>query len=364
MHLLILGGSPQHLGGVEAFCGRSKQALEGRGEWRVNYVPTSTAFLNFKRLPQFLRGLFQLVIYRRQRVDCVWLQYVCLPDLVYLLFAKLLGFRVMVTPHLGSNWRSQSNKVLRAISGWMLRFADRLALIAKTQELEVNLPGNVPRSYIRNFLPAAGLSSEIQEASAAPPSMQLIHSGRLSQGKGTFLFVDVCRRLRDANVPFFARITGGADEQTLVRLQRMITDCGLEHQVAVLGRVPDDELLRLLKASDILVHLSRIDSYPLIVLESIACSMFPVCMELAGARDMIETYDGHVVTEHNAAEKTANFLSQQDLDEVRKRSRAAALRVRADYGWGNCVRAVETALVATIDRHNPFPTSHRANINY
>ncbi|HEY1806209.1 MAG TPA: glycosyltransferase family 4 protein [Terracidiphilus sp.] len=358
MPLLILGGSPHHLGGVEAFCGRSKEALERRGNWRVIHLPTSTAFLTFRRLPVFFQGIFSLLRYRRQRPDCIWLQYVCLPDLVYLLVAKLLGLRVMVTAHLGSNWRSQSNRVLRALSGWMLSFADRLALISKTQELEINLPGKLPRSYIRNFLPAGILSAELPDPGVSPPEMQLIHSGRLSEGKGTFLFVEVCSKLRAAGVPFLARITGGADEQTLSRLKRMIADYGLEDQILVLGRVSDAELINLLQASDVLVHLSRIDSYPLIVLESTACCVFPVCMELAGARDMIETYDGHVVSERAAVEDTASFLSRHNLDDIRRRSRAAALRVRSDYGWDTCVRAVEAALSATSPFQAAAPGSH------
>ena len=279
MRLLTLGGSPNHLGGVEAFCERSKQALETRRKCQVEHLPTSTAFLTLRRVPVLFMGLSTLVSRRREKFDCVWLQYVSLPDLMYLLVAKATGFRVMVTPHLGSNWRSQSNPFLRWLSGWALSFADRLALISKTQELEISLPKRVPRSYIRNFLPPSILTGEISEATGAPAAMQLIHSGRLSEGKGTFLFVEVCHQLRAAGVPFFARITGGADEQTLLRLQRMIADRGLGEQVVVLGRVPDAELLDLLRGSDVLVHLSRIDSYPLIVLESTACAMFPICME-------------------------------------------------------------------------------------
>jgi glycosyltransferase involved in cell wall biosynthesis len=346
MHLLILGGSLNHPGGVEAFCERSMEALGRRGDWRIARIPTSTAFLSMRRLPAMLHGLGSLIRYRRHRPDCVWLQYVNLPDLAYLALAKLLGLRVMVTPHLGSNWRSQSNPVLRALSGWLLSFADRLALISKTQELEINLPAGPPRSYIRNFLPASILAAQPSPTSDAPPIMQLIHSGRLSEGKGTFLFVDVCERLRAANIPFFARITGGADGPTFARLNAMIAGYGLERQVAVLGRVPDAELLDLLRASDILIHLSRIDSYPLIVLEAMACSMIPVCMELAGARDMIETYGGHVVSVAGAVVETADFLSRQDLDDIRRRGRAAAVRVRTDYHWDRCAGALEAALRA------------------
>ncbi|VWX61098.1 conserved hypothetical protein [Burkholderiales bacterium 8X] len=349
MHLLILGGSLDHLGGVEAFCERSMQALAARHpDWRMTRIPTSSAYLSFRRLPGYLRGLAALVRYRFQRPDCVWLQYVNLPDLGYLIVAKLLGLRVMVTPHLGSNWRSQSSPVLRWLSGSILKGANRLALISKTQELEINLPPAVPRSSIRNFLPAELLAGDAPAANAddAPPALRLIHSGRLSEGKGTFLFVDVCAGLKARGVPFEAQITGGADVATYAKLDAMIKSAGLTREVVVRGRVSDAELLERLRASDVLVHLSKIDSYPLIVLEAMTCSMLPVCMELAGARDMIKTYDGHVVSSAGAVEEAVEFLASLNLDEARRRGEKAAVRVREDYSWERCAGALETALKA------------------
>lgn len=349
MHILVIGGSPEHLGGVEAFCERSAEALAERTGWRIARLPAATAFLTLKRIPVLLGGLFSLVRYRAKRPDCVWLQYSNLPDLSFLAVAKLLGFKVMVTPHLGSNWRSQSNPFLRGLSGWLLSFADRLALISKTQELEIKLPPDVPRSLIRNFLPRTVLAAHTATADAAPDRLQLIHSGRLSEGKGTFLFVDVCARLKAAGVPFFARITGGADDATYARLASMISQYGLEEHVSVLGRVSEEALLEHLRGSDVLVHLSSIDSYPLIVLEAMTCSMLPVCMELAGARDMIETYDGHIVSSVYAVEESTSFLRTLNLADVRQRGEVVAVKVKSDYGWNACAAALEGALLSLVD---------------
>jgi glycosyltransferase involved in cell wall biosynthesis len=345
MHVLILGGSPNHPGGLEAFCERATGALAGRGEWRVGVLPTDTAFLTPRRVPAFLRGLSRLVRYRRHRPDCVWLQYVNLPDLAYLALAKLLGLRVVVTPHLGSAWRSQSQPVLRSISQRLLGLADRFALLSKTQELEIALPRGVPRSLIRTFLPAAALAVPPAPDSPAE-SLQLLHSSRLSEGKGTFLFVEVCERLRDAGVLFQARIAGGADDETLARLHGMIDAKRLGDVVSVLGRLSTGELVALMRTSDVLVHLSRVDSYPLIVLEALACEMLPVCLELAGARDMVQSYDGYVVGSERPADDAAELLRGLGIAEARLRARAAGARVRADYEWDRCVAVLEAALDA------------------
>jgi glycosyltransferase involved in cell wall biosynthesis len=347
-NLLIIGGSSAHPGGIEAFCDRSQQALEARGGWRITRAYANTAYLKLGGVHFLLKGSGVLIAHRRRRPDCVWIQYGSLPDLVYVVVAKLLGFRVMVTPHLGSNWRSQASPVLRAMSGWALRHADRLSLISRTQELEVNLPANVPRSLIRNFLPVDILTAPLPDPAASPPILQLIHSGRLSEGKGSFLVVDICAKLRDAGVPFFARITGGASPETYARLRDMIAGHGLGDHVAVLGRVSEEDLLDHLRTSDVLVHPSKIDSYPLIVLEAMACSMTAVVMELAGARDMVENYGGTVVSQDGAVQEAADWLTAQPLGEIRLSGRRAAELVRADYHWDRAAGALDAALIACI----------------
>src|SRR5262249_28718294 len=152
----------------------------------------------------------------------------------------------------------------------------------------------VPRGLIRTFLPAAIWARELQPASRGG-ELQLIHAGRLSEGKGTFLFVDVCARLKAAGIPFRAKIAGGASEEFMARLAETIAAQGLQDQVITTGLLDNAALLDLLQSCDVLVHLSKIDSYPLIVLESIAYGVFPVCLDLAGARDMVTSYTGQVV---------------------------------------------------------------------
>jgi glycosyltransferase involved in cell wall biosynthesis len=182
--------------------------------------------------------------------------------------------------------------------------------------------------------------------------MQLIHSGRLSEGKGTFLFLDVCRSLKEFGIRFQAKITGAADDATQQRVRETITSYGLEDYVQFLGRLPEESLMRLLRGSDVLVHLSTIDSYPLIVLESIACSTFPICVNLAGATDMVSSYTGHIVTLENAVAQTVAFLVQCPLAEIRALSSIAAHRVRADYAWAQSVGVLRAAICETMQANS------------
>jgi glycosyltransferase involved in cell wall biosynthesis len=345
MHLLIIGGSARHPGGVEAFCDRAAEALaEHDPAWRIDRLATETAYMRLSRIPAVLRQLRELIRQRRQKPDIAWVQYVNLPDLAYVVVARSLGIRVLVTPHLGANWRSQQNPVLRSMSAWLIGMADRIGLLSKTQQLEIALPAHTPRSMLRSFLPAFILRSPPVELPVSSGELRLLHAARLSAEKGTFKAVEVAARLRDAGVSFSLTIAGGAEAGTFEELHALIQQYGLGEQVRVLGRIEGAAMLNVLRESDILVHLSSIDSYPLILLEAIACAILPVAMDLAGARDMIETYDGAIVSATNPVEETAAFLAASDLYDLRQRAHLQSARVRSDYAWEHCAAALADAL--------------------
>ncbi|MBL0404390.1 glycosyltransferase family 4 protein [Microvirga aerilata] len=345
MELLIVGGTPSHRGGVETFCERARAALTSIGHHQVEWLPTHTAFAKRQTLPAVFRSLIHLLKMRR-RWSSMWLQYVNFPDLLFLIVGKLCGYHIVVTPHLGVNWRSQSSGTLRAISIGMLRFADRIALISPTQEQELQFPPSVPKCHIRTFLPGGIGKTEKQTfAKSSDGMMHLAHAGRLSSGKGTFLFLEVCAELNRAGRPFNAYLAGAADPSTKQQIDFFISENNLQSKIHVLGPLTEDALLVHLSKMDVLVHLSIIDSFPLIVLESIGCAVFPICKDLPGARYMVERYCGHVVGQ-NAVAETADFLLRADINEIRSAALDAAPRLGHYYQWQACVKALEAAMLS------------------
>lgn len=346
--MLIVGGSARHVGGVEAVCERAAALLSGAGRgWRVERIATETAYLRPRRLPAFAGRLAALI--RARRPDVVWLHYVNLPDLAFLLAARIAGRRVLVTPHLGANWASQRNAALRRLTTALLARADRLALISPTQAREIALPDGVPRSLVRNPLPEVLLTGAVPEDDGTPV-LRLLHAARLSVAKGSLLAVEVARLLAARGIAVELTIAGAGDEAIQTALREAIARAGLGDRVRLVGRLEGEAMADLLRRSDALVHLSAVDSYPLILLEAMACGMLPVAMELAGARDMVERYDGHIVPVADAAARAADWLASLDLADLRARGCRAATAVRADYGRDRCVEAIDRALRAAIAR--------------
>ena len=343
MDLLILGGTKGIVGGVEAFSARAKIALQKHGNLQVELIETSSVYLTFAKLPAYLSSIVKVACLPRPAFGCVWIQYVNFPDLLYILIAKMRMWRVVVTPHLGGNWRSQSSPLLRQVSAWLMSFADSIALLSVSQAKEIKLPKHTEIQIIQTFLPVNDFPN-LECCLNSSADIQLIHSCRLSVEKGTFLFLDVCERLREKGISFHARVVGQADKATLELICESIFERNLQSYVDVLGPLPNAELLAIMAKSDALVHLSKTDSYPLVVLESLACSVLPICIGLAGAKDIISVYDGVVVDVASSVDEAVNFLFCTHLGLIRERAERVAFRVRSDYEWAFCVSKLREVL--------------------
>lgn len=347
--MLVLGGAVYHPGGLEAFCARAAEAVTAadRG-WVADWSPTDAAYLNPLRMVGLGRRLAALLDAKQRGIDVIWLQWSTLADLLFVLEARALGIPVLVTPHLGQNARLQRVGSLRRLCAGTLRAANRIGMLFDRQGEEIALPAGVPTSVLRTFLPAASLARALPPK--APGPIRLIHAGRLSEGKGTFRMVDLCAELRARRIPFSARIVGRADAPTIAALQSKIGAAGIADAVEVIEWLDEKALMEALVAADVLVHLSTLDSFPLIVLEAMAAGAVPIVGEMAGARSMVEAYDGHVA-EGSTAIDAANWLAARSVEELRQRGAYMAAQVRSDYRWERSAELAIAAAETTLTQH-------------
>ncbi|MFC4255565.1 glycosyltransferase [Altererythrobacter xixiisoli] len=348
MRICILGGSPQQWGGLESYCDRAHRAL---APFSPVWLPSQTAYMRLSRLKDVGRSLRQLQILQRDGLDVVWLQLSNLPDLVYLLWARLLRLPVIVTPHFGSNSRLQTKPLRRGLIKTLLRQADALGLLFAGQEREIELPAGPKRHVVGTFLPQASLSLTAGSDGAV---LTLLHAARFSREKGSFLTVDLCRALADRGIAFSARLVGRADAETMRALADAIADAGLGDRITIIDWLGEEELQSALRQTDVLVHLSLLDAYPLIVLEALAGGAVPIVCPMAGAVSMVDRYGGRVVEGHDPARDAADWLASLSLDDLRAQGRRAAVAVRADYDWAVCAQqVVDIATTVLADLRTP-----------
>lgn len=351
MRICILGGSPQQWGGLESYCDRAARALSS---FSPVWLPTHTAYMRPFSLKAVAGSLRQLQLLQRGGLDVVWLQLSNLPDLIYLLWARLLRLPVIVTPHFGSNSRLQIIPFRRWLVKTLLGQADALGLLFAGQEREIALPDGPPRYAIGTFLPQSSLSGQDQVVADGDRPLSLLHAARFSAEKGSFLTIDLCRQLADRGIAFSARLVGRADAETMQALHQAITDAGLTDRITMIDWLGEEDLQAALRQTDVLVHLSLLDAYPLIVLEALAGGAVPLVRPMAGAVSMVDHYGGHVVAGTDPARDAADWLAAMPLAELRSLGQRLSAAVRADYDWDVCAqRVIDIAAGVLADLRKP-----------
>ena len=342
MAIIMVGGTRSARGGVEMFCRRAESAFLKFGSTPVESIDANSAHLSLWGMKPYLRSLLRFASrIRCANAESVWVQYVNLPDLIYVLLARMLGKRVVVTPHLGVEWKSQKNASLKSLSMFLLGRATRIAYLSSSQIAELSLERQGELSEITTFMPEAVLARA--ERARPSPHLRLVHIARLSENKGSRLFLEVCRQLKASGRSFEAEVIGTGDPRFIAELHAYAREHALD-EVRFRGHVGEPGVVEALLRADILLHLSRLDSYPLIVLEALACGACPICIDLAGARNIIERYHGVIVSPENPAQEAARFLIGADLDALREASEDVRPRVVEDHSWKRCTMLAEAAL--------------------
>ncbi|SFS10990.1 glycosyltransferase family 4 protein [Sphingomonas jatrophae] len=341
--LLVLGGSLHHPGGLEAYCERAAAAVQLHSRrWTAAWWPSETAYFKPARMAA-VRDVWRRL--DQVEADLVWLQWSNLLDLVLLQRLHAQGLPVLVTPHLGAASRLQRLPLLRRLSTRLLAQADRLALLFDAQDREIALPPALPRDRIGTFLPEEALSESIAPREGS--HLRLIHAGRLSREKGTFRMVELCAALRDRGMPVSARIVGRAEPAVMAELNQAISAADLGDVLHLTEWLDGPALRAALGEADVMVHLSELDSFPLIVLEALAAGALPVVADMAGAADMVRRYDG-LVTRGSSVAAAADWLAGQELAAIRRRGAEAAVQVRAEQAWPQLVARLEGIADATV----------------
>lgn len=336
----MIGGSAHHPGGLEAYCARAVEAvaLSGR-EIALTWLESGTAYLSPRHLPGIARVIGAMRRARRNGTEVAWVQASNLTELALAGVARRLGFRTIVTPHFGAASRMETHRAARAVAARLLARADRLALLFAAQAEEICVPAGREHAVIGTFLPAASFVAPAVDRS--PTHLRLLHAGRFSDGKGTFRVVALCAALREQGVSFEARIIGRGDAETSARLHAAVADAGLANALTIEDWRDEAGLIAALRAADVLVHLSTLDSFPLIVLEAMACDTFPIVFDMAGAGEMVARFGG---LSHPAGESMADVagrLAALSPGDVRAHARTIGRGVRAAYDWPVVVRELE-----------------------
>ncbi|MEK6720147.1 MAG: glycosyltransferase family 4 protein [Chloroflexota bacterium] len=210
-----------------------------------------------------------------------------------------------------------------------------------------------PIDVVGNGVDLAMMAPRRQRARGA----DVLFVGRLIDEKRVDLLIRAVGALAGRFPDVRCVIAGDGPER--LRLTELATELGVADRVVFAGRVPDAEVIRLMRASRILVLPSIREGYGIAVVEGQACGLVPVVVRspLSAAPDLVSDGQDGVVCEPTVA-GLSDALGGLLAEPARlARMARAARRSAATRGWDDRALDMEQIyLHAVAARRHGFTT--------
>ncbi len=146
---------------------------------------------------------------------------------------------------------------------------------------------------------------------------RILFLSNLFRAKGLIDFLDALKLLKDNNVFFYATIIGGKAELTEQDLMTEITNRELIKEIEYLGPIFNNEKVEILNQSDIFVHPTHEDAFPINILEAMRSGLPVVATGEGAIPEMIANgISGYIVEKKNIkdiAQKIEFLIKNPDL---------------------------------------------------
>lgn len=188
--------------------------------------------------------------------------------------------------------------------------------------------------------------------------LRIVSIGRLLPWKGTSLGLAAFARAGLSGAEYW--IVGDGPDRG--RLAAQVQRLGIEDRVRLLGTLPREETLHVLRQCDILLHPSLHDSGGWVCVEAMAAGIPVICLDRGGPATLISSSAGLCIRAKSPGETVAaiaDALATLAGDPDRRRSMGSAGQSRAAeyFDWdARALRLVElyaTVLPATTDAESP-----------
>lgn len=133
--------------------------------------------------------------------------------------------------------------------------------------------------------------------------LRLLFIALLCEGKGLLVLIEACGQLAARGVPFHLDVMGRFESDEFeARVRARIAELNIQDQVDFLGVLTGAEKFAVFHRSDVMCHPTFFDTFPVVLLEAMACGMPVVATRWAGIPSIVDDGDtGFLVETHDPA---------------------------------------------------------------
>lgn len=148
---------------------------------------------------------------------------------------------------------------------------------------------------------------EVWGRTPAAKDVRVVLPGRLVHEKGHAVLIEALARLA-SEVDFTAVFAG--DGPLRADLERLTAERNLSSRIVLAGKLPHDELLRVVGAADIVVIPSLFEGFGMTAIEAMAASRAVIATRTGGLADIIENGKTGILVDPGNADALAGAIKQ------------------------------------------------------
>lgn len=184
----------------------------------------------------------------------------------------------------------------------------------------------------------------------------ILSVGRFCEKKGFFYLLESLSTLKKVGIPFRSVIVGYGELEQQIR--EKIVSLDLSEQVAIVGKLTQDELIDYYRRADTFVLPCVVtdegdrDGIPNVLLEAMAMEVPVVSTDISGISELVKTnHNGILVPEKDSLAIAQTLESLLRQPELRQRlGRAGRERVLAQFGLAQNVGEVKDWLLQAVQQ--------------
>jgi glycosyltransferase involved in cell wall biosynthesis len=185
---------------------------------------------------------------------------------------------------------------------------------------------------VHHFHGGAKIPATVTEKRNDSGPLKILYFGRLVRmQKRVHLFPEILKGLVSAGIPFEWTIVGGGPE--FDNLKANLKTSRLDQVVTIHGKVPADELEKLLSSHDVYLLASDSEGFPRSLLEAMGHGLVPVVTRLSsGITEVVDDATGRLVAADDVAGYAREIIFLHEHRSVlREMSLAAQKRVQSEF---------------------------------
>ena len=197
----------------------------------------------------------------------------------------------------------------------------------------------------------------------------IFYAARICPQKKPQVFIKTIKKLKDKKLKFLAVVAG--DGEDFEWLKNYVNDYKLEDVVKLLGAIPNKEVNRLMKSSDIFFLSSQWEGIALSIYEAMACGVTVVGSDVGGQRELVTKECGFLIEPKDDKQEIKEYTKiLQDLIKnpsvLNKMEKNARIKIEKYFRleqMGNCMeKMLEEALTLHKKNKREIPSKHMAEI--